>query len=92
MHRYIRISKNVITPYVINLPVCNIKLDKVINSVCLHIACQQVQLPSLMLTLVLVLVQSILMMWSAVAVRIASLNVHEAPLSAAQEATGRMLE
>ena len=50
------------------------------------------QLPSAGLILVLVLVQSTWTMLAALEVRVTSLTVHIAPLSAATLATQRMLE
>ena len=50
------------------------------------------QLPSEMLILVVVLVQSTWTMLAALEVRVTSLTAHAAPLSAATEATQRMLE
>ena len=52
----------------------------------------QVLYPLVELTLVLVLVQSISTMWTALAGKVTSLTAHTVPLSAVQVATQRMLE
>ena len=53
---------------------------------------QQVLLPLVVLTLVLVLVQSTWTMLTVLAVKVTSLTAHTAPLSAATMATQKMLE
>ena len=50
------------------------------------------QLPSVVLTLVLALVQSIWTMLTVLAVKVTSLIAHIAPLSGVQVATQKMLE
>ena len=47
----------------------------------IHAFCQQMQLPSAVLTLVLVLVQSTWTMLTVLAVKVTSLTAHGAPLS-----------
>ena len=58
----------------------------------MHIPYQQMQWPSAMLTLVLVLAQSTSIVLIAMAVKVTLLNAHVAPWSVVPETTMMMLE